>query len=72
MTHEKDKIIIVINANVNSFQDIDLSISLTGLRITANGQNLELDFGCKVDSDNPSAKWDKKKKQLRIVVNKLL
>ncbi|CAD8193025.1 unnamed protein product [Paramecium octaurelia] len=73
VVHEKDKIIITINVNVENFQDIDLNISSKGLKLTTvMNEKIELDFGCLVDDEHPSAKWNKKQKQLKIVVNKIL
>ncbi|CAD8211474.1 unnamed protein product [Paramecium octaurelia] len=73
VVHEKDKILITINVNVENFQDIDLNISSQGLKLTTiMDEKIELDFGCQVDDEHPSAKWNKKQKQLKIVVNKLL
>ena len=40
---------------------MDLNVSSYGLKLTTIlNEKIELDFGCEVDDEHPSAKWNKK------------
>lgn len=55
--------------NIDNFNDIDMEISATELSLkTIHGQKLNFKFGSTVDNHNPVAKWDKKKKILKLVL----
>jgi len=51
MTHEKDKIIILLNPKVDYLKDLDLNVSETELKLeTVSKDTINIKFDCKVDN----------------------